>query len=49
MKSLNYTDYDISDVEKKWMEGIEYIRQFHIVDSEHVINKIFKIWSKYIM
>lgn len=42
LKSLNYTDYDISDVEKKWMEGIEYIRQFHIVDSEHVINKILK-------
>ena len=42
LKSLNYTDYDISEVEKKWMEGIEYIRQFHIVDSEHVINKILK-------
>lgn len=42
LNSLNYTDYDISDVEKKWMEGIEYIRQFHIVDSEHVINKILK-------
>lgn len=42
LKSLNYTDYDISDVEKRWMEGIEYIRQFHIVDSEHVINKILK-------
>lgn len=43
LKSLNYTDYDISDVEKKWMEGIEYIRQFHIVDSEHVINKILNL------
>ncbi|WP_298452344.1 adenylosuccinate synthase [uncultured Prevotella sp.] len=42
LESLNYTDYDISEVEKKWMEGIEYIRQFHIVDSEHVINKILK-------
>lgn len=42
LKSLNYTDYDISEVEKKWMEGIEYIRQFHIVDSEHFVNKILK-------
>lgn len=39
LKSLNYTDYDITEVEKKWMEGIEYIRQFKIIDSEHVINK----------
>lgn len=39
LKSLNYTDYDITEIEKKWMEGIEYIRQFHIIDSEHVINK----------
>lgn len=42
LQSLNYTDYDISDVEQKWMEGIEYIRQFNIVDSEHVINKTLK-------
>ncbi len=39
LKSLDFTDYDISEVEKKWMEGIEYIRQFNIIDSEHVINK----------
>ena len=41
-KSLNYTDYDITEVEKKWMEGIEYLRQFHLVDSEHEINKLLK-------
>lgn len=42
LKSLDFTDYDISEVEKKWMEGIEYIRQFNIIDSEHVINKELK-------
>lgn len=42
LKSLGYTDYDISEVEKKWMEGIEYIRRFRIIDSEHVINKALK-------
>lgn len=42
LKSLDYTDYDIAEVEKKWMEGIEYIRQFRIIDSEHVINKALK-------
>ncbi len=42
LKSLNYTDYDITEVERKWMEGIEYIRGFHIVDSEHLISKALK-------
>lgn len=42
LKELNYTEYDITEVERKWMEGIEYLRQFEIVDSEHEINKILK-------
>ncbi len=42
LKSLNYTDYDITEVEKKWMEGIEYLKQFPLVDSEHEINKLLK-------
>ena len=42
LKSLGYTDYDITEVEKKWMEGIDFIRQFNIIDSEHVINKALK-------
>jgi len=42
LKALRYTNYDIADVEKKWLEGIEYIRQFQIIDSEHVINKALK-------
>ena len=42
LRNLGFVDYDIKDVEKKWMEGIEYLKQFHIVDSEHVINKHLK-------
>lgn len=42
LRSMGYTDYDITEVEKKWLEGIEYIRQFKIIDSEHVINKALK-------
>ncbi|MBR5062749.1 MAG: adenylosuccinate synthase [Prevotella sp.] len=38
LKSMNYTDFDIDDVEKTWMEGIEYMKQFPIVDSEHEVN-----------
>ncbi len=40
LHSLNYTDYDITEVEKTWMEGIEYLKQFKIVDSEHEINHL---------
>lgn len=39
LKSLNY-EYDITEVEKKWFEGVEYLKQFQLVDSEHVINKM---------
>ena len=41
LKSLNF-EYDITEVEKKWLEGVEYLRQFPIVDSEHEINNILK-------
>ncbi len=30
---------DISEMEAKWLEAIDYIRQFDIIDSEHYINK----------
>ena len=42
LASLNYTDFDITEVEKKWMEGIEYMKQFHIVDSEHEVNNLLR-------
>ena len=42
LRNLGFEDYDIKDVEEKWMEGIKYLKQFHIVDSEHFINKLLK-------
>lgn len=39
LKSLDY-EYDITEQEKQWMEGIEYLRQFDLVDSEHEINNL---------
>lgn len=42
LRNMNYTNYDISDVEQKWMAGIEYLRQFQIVDSEHEVNKLLR-------
>ena len=42
LRALNYTDYDITEVEARWMEGIDYLRQFQLVDSEHVINRLLR-------
>ncbi len=39
LQSLGYTDFDITETEKVWLEGIEYIKQFKLVDSEHEINQ----------
>ena len=39
MKSLNFT-YDLAVAEKEWLEGIEYLKQFELVDSEHEINRL---------
>ena len=41
LKSLNY-EYDLTEIEKKWFEGIEYLKQFKFVDSEHTINNLLK-------
>ena len=39
LKGLNY-EYDLTEIEKAWMEGIEYLKQFPLVDSEHEINNL---------
>lgn len=41
LRSLGYP-YDVTDVEKRWMDGIAYLRQFPIVDSEHEINTLLR-------
>ncbi len=37
LKALNYS-YDIAELEAKWMEGVEYLKQFTFIDSEQEIN-----------
>ncbi|MFA6812392.1 MAG: adenylosuccinate synthase [Bacteroidaceae bacterium] len=39
LKSLNYS-YDLTKLEKDWFEGIEYIKQFKLVDGEHEVNNL---------
>ena len=40
LKSLNYGSYDLEGMEQAWLEGIEYLKQFHLVDSEHEVNRL---------
>lgn len=39
LEDLHYTDYDITTEEQLWMEGIQYMRQFHLTDTEIEINQ----------
>ncbi len=32
-------EYDVTEYEKTWMEGVEYLRGFEFINSEHVVNK----------
>lgn len=41
LQALNFS-YDITEIEAQWMEGIEYLKQFTFIDSEHEINGYLK-------
>ena len=40
LRDLHFTDYDITDEERLWMEGVEYMRQFQLSDTEAEINRL---------
>lgn len=41
LKALGWTDFEgFEETERKWLEGVEYLRRFHIVDSEIEINRL---------
>ena len=39
LKNMNYS-YDITEMEKTWLEGIEYLKNFRLIDSEQMINDL---------
>ena len=39
LRDLHYTDYDITEEEKLWMEGVEYMRRFKLSNTEAEINR----------
>ena len=42
LRDLHYTDYDISDDERNWMAGVEYMRRFQLSDTELEINQLLR-------
>lgn len=38
LRSLGYA-YDIADLERRWFEAVEYLKRFHLIDSEYEINQ----------
>lgn len=43
LASLGWTDFEGFDkIEAKWLQGVEYLKQFNIVDSEHEINHVLR-------
>jgi len=41
LKQMNF-EYDLAPIEKEWFEGLECLKQFQFIDSEHFINKKLK-------
>ena len=43
LKALGWTAFEgFDEVEKKWLKGVDYLRQFPIVDSEHEVNNLLR-------
>jgi len=45
LKQYNF-EYDLPELEKNWFEGIECIKRFELIDSEHFINDAIKSGKK---
>jgi adenylosuccinate synthase len=41
LKQMNF-EYDLTAIEKEWFEGIEFLKKFKFIDSEHYINNCLK-------
>ena len=42
LKALNYTDFDITEIERTWLEGIEFMKDFQFVEGEYAVNNYLK-------
>ena len=42
LRDLHYTDYDITEEEQKWLEGVEYMKTYQLTDTEIEINQALR-------
>ena len=42
LKALNYTDFNITEIEKTWLEGIEFMKNFQFGEGEYAVNNYLK-------
>ena len=40
LMALDYAGYDLNEIETKWLQGVEFLKNFHIIDSEFEINEL---------
>ncbi len=41
LHSLGY-DYDVAELESQWLDSLNYLKEFRIIDSEHEVNRLLK-------
>ncbi|MCF0193961.1 MAG: adenylosuccinate synthase [Bacteroidaceae bacterium] len=40
LSDMHFTDFDITDDERKWMEGVEYMRSYQLTDTENELHQL---------
>ena len=40
LSDMHFTDFDITDDEKRWMEGVEYMRSYQLTDTENELHQL---------
>ncbi len=49
LRELDFIGYDITEEEREWMEGVAYLKQFSIIESEHFMNELLVKENKSIL
>lgn len=42
LSDMHFTEFDITEEEKRWLEGVDYMRKFHLADTEIEINEYLR-------
>ena len=42
LRDLHFSDYDIAQEEQEWFEGVEYLKRFHLCNTETELNNLLR-------